>query len=114
MLADIAESHFKPAIQNMKVNLGEENLRTGLLEEVCTAALEAAKELYAFPSRGGGGGISVASITEMKKPVMRGKCPSQVLKRSSSSTSSSPVMRKSMVIKSGDKIIFNLKHLSDG
>lgn len=108
VLADIAESHFMPAIQNMKMNLagGEETFATaGLLEEVCIAALEAAKELYLMPPRGV---AAAASPADMKKPnaatavMMRGKCPSQVLKRSSSgSTSSSPVMRKSMVIKSG-------------
>ena len=95
VLADIVESHFKPAIQNMKENLGEEKLSgsPGLLEEVCMAALEHAKELYA---------------ADMKKPApatpLRGKCPSQVLKRSASSNSNSPIMRKSMVIKSGKKI----------
>jgi hypothetical protein len=79
----------------MKENLGEEKLSgsPGLLEEVCMAALEHAKELYA---------------ADMKKPApatpLRGKCPSQVLKRSASSNSNSPIMRKSMVIKSGKKI----------
>jgi hypothetical protein len=97
VLADIVESHFKPAIQNMKENLGEEKVSgiPGLLEEVCMAALEHAKELYA---------------ADMKKPAaatpLRGKCPSQVLKRSASSNSNSPIMRKSMVIKSGKKISF--------
>jgi len=81
----------------MKENLGEEKMSgsPGLLEEVCMAALEHAKELYA---------------ADMKKPAvapaMRGKCPSQVLKRSASSNSNSPIMRKSMVIKSGKEMSF--------
>lgn len=95
VLADIAESHFKPAIQNMKMNLGEENVNSpGLLEEVCLAALEHAKETYAADKK--------PPPPPLTATVVRGKCPSQVLKRSASSNSiSSPVMRKSMLIKSG-------------
>lgn len=87
VLSDIAESHLKPAIRNLKLNLGEENVPATALEDICISALENSKELY-----------------QQKldpKRLNRGKCPSQVLKRSFSGTSNSPVTKKSMVIKSG-------------
>merc|ERR1719273_807996 len=76
----------------MKTNLGEENVPLRILDEVCANILENAKEVF-------------QSKVDQAKKVIRGKSPGQalqVLKRSSSSTSNSPLMvKKSCVIKSG-------------
>ena len=45
VLAEIAESHLKPAIRNLRFNLGEENVPAAALQEVCISALENAKEV---------------------------------------------------------------------
>jgi len=87
VLAEVAETHFQPAIRNLRLNLGEENVNSSVLDDVCISALESAKELF-------------LSRPDPKKQN-RGKCPNQVLKRSFSGTSNSPVTKKSMVIKSG-------------
>jgi len=88
LLNEYLESHFKPAFWNMKTNLGEENVHVKLLDEVCANILENAKEVF-------------QTKVEMAKKQNRGKSPGQVLKRSSSSASNSPVSKKSCVIKSG-------------
>lgn len=88
VLAEVSETHFKPAIRNMKINLGEENVNWNVLDEVCVSALEAAKEIYTGKS-------------DLKKQMRNVRCPNQVLKRSFSGTSNSPVTKKSMLIKSG-------------
>jgi len=88
VLLEICESHFKPAVRNLKLNLGEENVPYNVLEDVCISVLESAKELF--------------TPRNDPKRQIRGKCPNQVLKRSFSGTSSSsPQAKKSMVIKSG-------------
>lgn len=87
IFAEISETHFKPAIRNLKQNLGEENVSSTVLDDVCISALETAKDIYLPKSD--------------QKRLIRGKCPNQVLKRSFSGTSNSPVTKKSMVIKSG-------------
>jgi len=89
ILAQYCETHFKPAIANMKVNLGEENVPARALDDVCTSILENAKEVY-------------QNKLESPKKVNRSKSPGQVLKRSISClSSSSPVAKKSCIIKSG-------------
>jgi len=88
LLNEYLESHFKPAFWNMKTNLGEENVHVKILDEVCANILENAKEVF-------------QTKVEMAKKQNRGKSPGQVLKRSSSSASNSPVSKKSCVIKSG-------------
>jgi len=88
LLNQYLESHFKPAFSNMKENLGEENVPVRILDEVCANILENAKEVF-------------QTKVEMAKKQTRVKSPGQVLKRSPSSTSNSPVSKKSCVIKSG-------------
>ena len=103
LLNEYLESHFKPAFNNMKTNLGkfilfcsslicshsgEENVHIRILDEVCANILENAKEVF-------------QTKVELAKKQNRGKSPGQVLKRSSSSASNSPVSKKSCVIKSG-------------
>eukprot|EP00092_Neocalanus_flemingeri_P019429 GFUD01021047.1.p1 GENE.GFUD01021047.1~~GFUD01021047.1.p1 ORF type:complete len:406 (+),score=100.38 GFUD01021047.1:169-1386(+) len=88
LLNEYLESHFKPAFRNMKTNLGEENVHVKVLDEVCANILENAKEVF-------------QTKVELAKKQNRGKSPGQVLKRSSSSASNSPVSKKSCVIKSG-------------
>jgi len=89
LLNQYLESHFKPAFSNMKENLGEENVPIRILDEVCANILENAKEVF-------------QTKVEMAKKQTRVKSPGQVLKRSPSSTSNSPVVpKKSCVIKSG-------------
>jgi len=92
LLNDYLDSHFRPAWRNMKTNLGEENVPLRILDEVCANILENAKEVF-------------QSKIDQAKKVIRGKSPGQalqVLKRSSSSTSNSPlIVKKSCVIKSG-------------
>ena len=61
-----------------------------ILDEVCANILENAKEVF-------------QTKVELAKKQNRGKSPGQVLKRSSSSASNSPVSKKSCVIKSGKK-----------
>jgi len=46
ILADIADSHIKPAIRNLRINLGDENVPSSVLEDMCVNALEAAKKIY--------------------------------------------------------------------
>jgi len=87
VLSEIAKSHLKPAIQNLKLSLGEENVPATALEDICISALENSKELY--------------QTKPDPKRQIREKCPSQVLKRSISGNSHSLVTKKSMVIKSG-------------
>lgn len=87
VLLEVAESHLKPAIRNLKLTLGDENVPSTALEDICISALENSKELY--------------QPKIDAKRQSRGKCPSQVLKRTFSGTSCSPVTKKSMVIKSG-------------
>jgi len=88
IMNEICETHFKPAIRNLKVNLGEENVSATALDDICMTALETAKDIYLPKSD--------------TKRLIRGKCPNQVLKRSFSGTNTnSPVTKKSMVIKSG-------------
>ena len=105
VLSDIAESHLKPAIRNLRLNLGEENVPGAALEEVCISALENAKEVYQqslvdtkLQQRFTNNNINNNTISR------GGNCPNQVLKRSFSNNShvSSPVTKKSMVIKSGN------------
>ena len=67
---------------------GEENVHIRILDEVCANILENAKEVF-------------QTKVELAKKQNRGKSPGQVLKRSSSSASNSPVSKKSCVIKSG-------------
>jgi hypothetical protein len=98
-LAEIAESHLKPAIRNLRLNLGDENVPGAALEEVCISALENAKEVYqqtVDPKH-----VRLNNNNNSNNRVAN--CPNQVLKRSFSnnSHSSSPVTKKSMVIKSG-------------
>lgn len=89
ILAQYCETHFKPAIANMKANLGEENVPGRALDDVCTNILENAKEVY-------------QNKLESPKKLNRSKSPGQVLKRSISCvSSSSPVAKKSCIIKSG-------------
>jgi len=92
LLNDYLDSHFRPAFRNMKVNLGEENVPLRVLDEVCANILENAKEVFQ------------CKIDQAKK-ANRLKSPNQalqVLKRSTSSASNSPlVVKKSCVIKSG-------------
>ena len=85
------ESHLQPAVNNMKHNLGEENVPLRLVEDACISLLENAKEVY------------MSRSPESPKKVNRSKSPGQVLKRSISSVSStnSPNAKKSCVIKSG-------------
>ena len=87
VLAEMSETHFQPAIRNLKLNLGEENVNSTVLEDILISALETAKEIY-LPKND-------------PKRQRSGKCPNQVLKRSFSGASNSPVTKKSMVIKSG-------------
>jgi len=99
VLAEIAESHLKPAIRNLRLNLGDENVPGAALEEVCISALENAKEVYQQtldPKH-----VRLNNNNNSNNRVAN--CPNQVLKRSFSnnSHSSSPVTKKSMVIKSG-------------
>jgi len=89
LLNEYLESHFKPAYRNMKANIGEENVNIRILDEVCANILENAKEVF-------------QTKVEIAKKASRSKSPGQVLKRSSSSASNSPlVIKKSCVIKSG-------------
>ena len=67
---------------------GEENVHVKVLDEVCASILENAKEVF-------------QTKVELAKKQNKGKSPGQVLKRSSSSASNSPISKKSCVIKSG-------------
>ena len=64
VLLEICESHFKPAVRNLKLNLGEENVPYNVLEDVCISVLESAKELF--------------TPRNDPKRQIRGKCPNQV------------------------------------
>ena len=44
IMNEICETHFKPAIRNLKLNLGEENVSATALDDICMTALETAKE----------------------------------------------------------------------
>jgi len=91
ILSTYIESHLQPAVNNMKHNLGEENVPLRLVEDACISILENAKEVY------------MSRSPESPKKVNRSKSPGQVLKRSISSVSNtnSPMAKKSCVIKSG-------------
>ena len=85
------ESHIKPAVANMKTNLGEENVPLRVVDDLCINILENAKEIY-----------QSKSSESPKKLNNRSKSPGQVLKRSISTISTnSPVAKKSCIIKSG-------------
>ena len=85
------ESHIKPAVANMKINLGEENVPLRVVDDLCINILENAKEIY-----------QSKSAESPKKMNNRSKSPGQVLKRSISTISTnSPVAKKSCIIKSG-------------
>jgi deoxynucleotidyltransferase terminal-interacting protein 1 len=100
VLADIAESHLKPAIRNLRLNLGDENVPGAALEDVCISALENAKEVYQQSLEPKHQRLNNNNINNNRG----GNYANQVLKRSFSNNSchlSSPVTKKSMVIKSG-------------
>jgi len=104
VLSDIAESHLKPAIRNLRLNLGEENVPGAALEEVCISALENAKEVYQQSLVDTKLQQRFTNNNNINNNTSRGgNGPNQVLKRSFSNNShaSSPVTKKSMVIKSG-------------
>jgi len=89
VLDEYIESHFRPAARNMKINLGEENVSSRIIDEVCISVLENAKDVF-------------STKQEIAKKLSRVRSPGQVLKRSGSNLSScSPVSKKSMIIKSG-------------
>ena len=46
MLNTYIESHIKPAVANMKSNLGEENVPLRVIDDMCINILENAKEVY--------------------------------------------------------------------
>jgi len=96
VLAEIAESHLKPAIRNLRLNLGDENVPVAALEEVCISALENAKDVYQQS-------LDPKHHRFNNNNSRVANCPNQVLKRSFSnnSHSSSSATKKSMVIKSG-------------
>ena len=107
-MSDIAESHLKPAIRNLRLNLGEENVPGAALEEVCISALENAKEVYQQSLVDSKLQQRFTNNNNINNNTSRGgNGPNQVLKRSFSNNShaSSPVTKKSMVIKSGNKNI---------
>ena len=108
LLAQYLESHIRPAVANMRrysqttsrsemllyalfSNLGEENVPVRAADELCISILEHAKEVYQCKQ----------AESPRNNTKHRSKSPGQVLKRSTSSASNSPVAKKSCVIKSG-------------